>query len=121
MPCSQQNRYSGEGKIRKATLMHACGIALLLQKMILPAIREGEVLLQAEACIVCHRDLHIVDGDLPGFSTGRKLPVIPGHEMVGKIIQKGAAADHASFRFTPTHGRVYTLQALPPQPMAIAP
>lgn len=50
---------------------------------------EEEVLLEVEACAVCRTDLHIVDGDLKE----PKLPLVPGHEIVGRIKQKGGAVE----------------------------
>ena len=46
----------------------------------------GEILVWVEACAVCRTDLHVVDGDLPQ----RKLPIVPGHEIVGRVLQLGA-------------------------------
>ncbi|MEW6260782.1 MAG: alcohol dehydrogenase catalytic domain-containing protein [Thermodesulfobacteriota bacterium] len=77
----------------KAAVLHACGQPLELLDTTLPDIQEDEVLLQVEACGVCHSDLHIVEGDLPGFNAMMKLPIIPGHEVVGRIVRKGSAVD----------------------------
>jgi len=46
----------------------------------------GEIRIQVGACGVCRTDLHVVDGDLPD----PKLPIIPGHEIVGRIEALGA-------------------------------
>src|SRR6478736_3849558 len=46
-----------------------------------PAPGPGEILIEVSACGVCRTDLHIVDGEL----TQPKLPVIPGHEIVGIV------------------------------------
>ncbi len=51
-----------------------------------PVPGHGEVLLAVSACAVCRTDLHVVDGDLP--FPGR--PVVPGHEIVGRIVALGA-------------------------------
>ena len=50
-----------------------------------PSIKENEVLVEVEACGVCRTDLHILDGELKNA----KLPLIPGHEIVGKVVQLG--------------------------------
>jgi propanol-preferring alcohol dehydrogenase len=50
-----------------------------------PLPAEGEVLVRVDACAVCRTDLHIVDGELPNS----KLPLIPGHEIVGHITAIG--------------------------------
>lgn len=51
-----------------------------------PITGPDQVLIQVRACGVCRTDLHVVDGELPE----PKLPIIPGHEIVGSVIQKGA-------------------------------
>jgi propanol-preferring alcohol dehydrogenase len=53
-----------------------------------PAPAAGEVLVRVEACAVCRTDLHVVDGELPH----PKLPLVPGHEIVGRIAAAGAGA-----------------------------
>jgi len=50
-----------------------------------PEPREGEVLIRVKACGVCHTDLHTVEGDLPEA----KLPIIPGHQVVGEVTKLG--------------------------------
>jgi propanol-preferring alcohol dehydrogenase len=59
-----------------------------LQEIVIPEPRPGagEILVRVEACAVCRTDLHVVDGDLPHS----KLPLIPGHEIVGRVAVKGA-------------------------------
>ena len=49
----------------------------------------GEVRLKVTACGVCRTDLHVVDGDLPN----PRLPIIPGHEVVGRIDAIGAGVE----------------------------
>jgi len=58
-----------------------------------PDAGEGEVLLRVLACGVCRTDLHIVDGELPD----PKLPLIPGHQIVGEVVSVGAGGE----RFEP--------------------
>jgi propanol-preferring alcohol dehydrogenase len=43
------------------------------------------VLVEVSACAVCRTDLHVVDGDL----TEPKLPIVPGHEIVGRVVESG--------------------------------
>lgn len=50
-----------------------------------PEPAEGEVQIRVEACGVCRTDLHVVEGDL----ASRRLPVIPGHEVVGRVVKAG--------------------------------
>ena len=59
---------------------------LNLQEVTLPIPRPGEVRLQVRCCGVCHTDLHIAEGDL----ALPKLPVIPGHQIVGVVDGVGA-------------------------------
>jgi alcohol dehydrogenase, propanol-preferring len=53
----------------------------------LPSPHPGprQVLIRVRACAVCRTDLHVVDGELPD----PKLPLVPGHEIVGTILEKG--------------------------------
>ena len=53
----------------------------------LPVPGPGELLVEIAACGVCRTDLHVVDGDLEG-----PLPIIPGHEIVGRVAALGEGA-----------------------------
>lgn len=61
---------------------------LRLEDVPRPEPGPREVLIRVEACGVCRTDLHIVDGDL----TEAAVPLIPGHEIVGRIEAKGRQA-----------------------------
>jgi propanol-preferring alcohol dehydrogenase len=50
-----------------------------------PRLRPGEILVAVSACGVCRTDLHVVDGELPH----PKLPIVPGHEIVGRVAALG--------------------------------
>ena len=50
-----------------------------------PTPSKGEVLVRIDACAVCRTDLHVINGELPD----PKLPIIPGHEIVGRVIACG--------------------------------
>ena len=54
-----------------------------------PAPGPGQVLIKVACCGVCRTDLHIVDGELPAL--GR--PVVPGHEIVGRVVARGSGVD----------------------------
>jgi alcohol dehydrogenase, propanol-preferring len=54
-----------------------------------PVAGPGQVLLAVHACGVCRTDLHIVDGDL----TEPKLPLVPGHQIVGTVVEAGEGAE----------------------------
>jgi alcohol dehydrogenase, propanol-preferring len=49
----------------------------------------GEIRIKVSACGVCRTDLHVVDGELPN----PKLPIIPGHEIVGRVDALGSGVD----------------------------
>src|SRR3989338_5464808 len=78
--------------IMKAMVLKAAGMPLELQDRAMPVCGSEDILLQVQACAVCRTDLHIVDGEL----TQPKLPLIPGHEIVGTIVAKG---DRVAERF----------------------
>jgi propanol-preferring alcohol dehydrogenase len=61
-----------------------------LQELSLPDPKpsDGEILVRIEACAVCRTDLHVVDGELPQ----PKLPLVPGHEIVGRVVSAGPDA-----------------------------
>lgn len=61
---------------------------LVLSELPLRAPRDSEVVIAISACGVCRTDLHVVDGELEH----PELPLIPGHEVVGRITARGAAA-----------------------------
>jgi len=54
-----------------------------------PAPGPGEVAIAVAACGVCRTDLHIVDGEL----SDPKLPLVPGHQVVGRVIELGAGVE----------------------------
>ncbi len=58
---------------------------LEMRELTPPDPAAGEVLLRVRACGLCHTDLHIAEGDLPA----RKLPVVPGHQIVGVVEKAG--------------------------------
>lgn len=53
-----------------------------------PRPAAGQVLLRVRACGVCRTDLHILDGELPPHRHG----VVPGHEIVGEVVEQGPGA-----------------------------
>ena len=61
-----------------------------LREAVLPRPRPGpgQVLLEVRACGVCRTDLHVVDGELPD----PKLPLVLGHEVVGRVAERGPGA-----------------------------
>ncbi len=73
--------------------LHAPGAALRLEDQSPPALGAQQVRIAVEACGVCRTDLHLLDGELPHAI----CPITPGHEVVGVVIERGAAA----VRFSP--------------------
>jgi propanol-preferring alcohol dehydrogenase len=70
----------------KASIFNGVHQPLVYQDVPDPAAGPGQILIRVKACGVCRTDLHIVDGDL----TQPKLPLIPGHEIVGEVLAMGA-------------------------------
>ncbi|MDP9254814.1 MAG: zinc-dependent alcohol dehydrogenase family protein [Verrucomicrobiota bacterium] len=70
----------------RAMLLEAPGRPLVKRKLATPVPGEGELLVRVAACAVCRTDLHLVDGEL----ANPKLPLIPGHEIVGRVEELGA-------------------------------
>ena len=54
-----------------------------------PVPGEGELLLGVSACGICRTDLHVVEGELPV----RRSPLIPGHQIVGRIAALGSRVE----------------------------
>ena len=70
----------------KAMVLRRSGTALTPEDLPIPLPGRGEVRVSVEACAVCRTDLHVVDGDL----AHPKLPLVPGHEIVGKVDALGS-------------------------------
>ncbi len=69
----------------KAMRAHGHDATLSLEDVPVPEPASHEVLLRVLACGVCRTDLHVVDGELPGV----RHPLIPGHEIVGRVLRTG--------------------------------
>jgi propanol-preferring alcohol dehydrogenase len=65
----------------QAMVLEAPGSPLRLTELPIPEPSARQLLLRVLACGVCRTDLHIVDGEL----TDPKLPLVPGHEVVGRV------------------------------------
>jgi alcohol dehydrogenase, propanol-preferring len=77
------------------TIMHAMilekpGTPLRETEVPIPSPGPRQVLVRVLACAVCRTDLHVVDGELPN----PKLPLIPGHEIVGQILECGSEVNN---------------------------
>lgn len=64
-----------------AMLMEKPGQKLKYTEVKKPSPKPNEVLIKISACGICRTDLHVVDGEL----NNPKLPLIPGHQIVGVI------------------------------------
>ncbi|MDT8880788.1 zinc-dependent alcohol dehydrogenase family protein [Halomonas saccharevitans] len=69
----------------RAMRLHAAGQPLRLERLPLPEPGPGEVRVRVLACGVCRTDLHVLDGEL----AEPRLPLIPGHEIVGEVAARG--------------------------------
>ena len=69
----------------KAMLLETPGGPLVLREIRKPVAGFGQVRVKVKACAVCRTDLHVLDGELPH----PKLPLTPGHEIVGIIEELG--------------------------------
>ena len=72
----------------KALRLTGPGRALSFDEVSRPEPGPHEVLLEVLACGVCRTDLHVLDGELPDL----RYPVIPGHEIVGRVVMAGKDA-----------------------------
>src|ERR671919_1389761 len=68
-----------------AMVLDAIGKPLRAADVRTPRLGATQVLIRVRACGVCRTDLHVVDGELPD----PKLPLIPGHQVVGSVIAGG--------------------------------
>ena len=69
-----------------AMMLDAPRTPLVMRERPLPDLGSGEILVEVAACGVCRTDLHVVDGELEH----PKLPIVPGHEIVGRVAALGA-------------------------------
>ena len=76
----------------RAMVCEEVGHPLTAQEREVPKPGPGQVLIQVCACAVCRTDLHVVDGELPDS----KLPIVPGHEIVGRVMAAGPGAERFS-------------------------
>jgi propanol-preferring alcohol dehydrogenase len=73
----------------KAAILHEFKTALSIEEVDQPEPGADEVLIEVEACGVCHSDLHVADGDWSQFAGIVKKPLILGHEIAGRVVKKG--------------------------------
>jgi len=73
----------------KAAVIQEFKQPLVVQDVEVPVPGGDEVLIKVEACGVCHSDLSIADNDWPQLKRIIKKPLIPGHEVVGRVVKLG--------------------------------
>src|SRR2546421_11224703 len=73
----------------RAMVLEEVGQPLVLRDVPKPKAGRGQLLVRVSACAVCRTDLHIVDGELPN----PKLPLILGHQIVGRIEEINISSD----------------------------
>ena len=73
----------------RAMVLDAAGQPLRERELPTPRPGRGQLLLRVKACAVCRTDLHVVDGELPD----PKLPLVPGHEIVGVVESVGEGVE----------------------------
>src|SRR5437667_3679993 len=69
----------------RAMVLDAPKKLLQLRDVACPRPNAGQLLVRVSACAVCRTDLHVVDGELPE----PKLPLVPGHQIVGRVVEGG--------------------------------
>ena len=73
----------------KAAILREFRTPLTIEEVPTPKLEAHEVLIEVEACGVCHSDLHVADGDWPQIVPITKRPLILGHEIAGRVVEKG--------------------------------
>lgn len=75
----------------KAAVLHEFKSPLTIEDVPRPSPDANELLIQVEACGVCHSDLHLAEGDWPQLTALAKRPLILGHEIAGRVVELGAS------------------------------
>jgi len=73
----------------RAAILHEFKTPLSLEDVARPKPAADEVLIEVEACGVCHSDVHVADGDWPQLARIVKKPLILGHEIAGRVVERG--------------------------------
>jgi propanol-preferring alcohol dehydrogenase len=80
-----------EENTMKAAVLHEFKTPLAFEEVARPEAGADEVLIEVEVCGVCHSDLHVADGDWTQLARIVKKPLILGHEIVGRVVERGTA------------------------------
>jgi propanol-preferring alcohol dehydrogenase len=73
----------------EAMILDRPGHELRAAEVAPPEPAVGQALVRVDACGICRTDLHVVDGELPD----PKLPLVPGHQVVGRVTEAGTACE----------------------------
>ncbi|MGE0096436.1 MAG: zinc-dependent alcohol dehydrogenase family protein [Alphaproteobacteria bacterium] len=73
----------------QAMVLEKARQSLVFRDLAMPRLKPDQILIRVRACGVCRTDLHVVDGEL----TQGKLPIIPGHEIVGDVCDLGGRVE----------------------------
>src|SRR5215471_21113908 len=73
----------------RAQVLTAARHPLTAAELAAPRPGPQQLLIAVRACAVCRTDLHVLDGELPD----PKLPLVPGHEIVGEVVERGSQAE----------------------------
>jgi propanol-preferring alcohol dehydrogenase len=73
----------------RAAVLSLPGSPLAIERRPVPVPGDHDLLLEVAACGVCRTDLQLCDGDLPA----RRLPIVPGHQIVGRVAATGPAVE----------------------------
>ncbi len=79
-----------QSQTMRAMVLEHVGKSLVLRECHIPQPDAGQVQIKVHACAVCRTDLHVVDGEL----SNPKLPLIIGHEIVGRVTRVGEGVTH---------------------------
>lgn len=66
---------------------------LCIEDVDIPRPKHGQVLIKIEACGVCRSNLHMIEGEWVKFGLPAKLPIVPGHEIVGRVYELGEGVE----------------------------
>ena len=78
----------------KAAVLREFKAPLSIEEIAQPQPGAHDVLIAVEACGVCHSDLHLADADWPQLMRIIKKPLVLGHEIAGRVVEKGASVEN---------------------------
>jgi propanol-preferring alcohol dehydrogenase len=78
----------------KAAVLREFKSPLSIEDIAQPQPGAHEVLIEVEACGVCHSDLHLADADWPQLARIMKKPLVLGHEIAGRVVETGSAVEN---------------------------